>query len=376
MPELTLRELNSNERPAVATLWQDLERLHGQGGLTNSWDWTRCWLDAFGDLVPHVFLVGETQGEPVGIVLITQGVGQRRGPIPVRTVHIGTAGEPITDAISAGYHRILVRESCRQDFSVAIVRHVQKSSRRWEELVMYGFAPEDAHPFIDTGGFWHVRREICRVSDLNLIRENGGDVLASLGKTTRRNLRRSMRELGAITTEQATNVAEAKEILAELIDLHQRRWIAKGEPGAFAGDRFRAFHDLLVESLMDRNAIMMFRVRTENATIGCKYGFLERNRMISYQVGTADFEGRVNPGLLTNLMCIQHCLELGLEEFNLMPADMPYKQELTNSTRELLYPVLSRRTPKQLLLRYARNRRFGKSISVPAGSGNPEGEPS
>ena len=58
MPEITLHELNANERPAVAVLWQDLEQYHGNGGLSNSWIWISCWLEAFGDLVPHTFLLG------------------------------------------------------------------------------------------------------------------------------------------------------------------------------------------------------------------------------------------------------------------------------------------------------------------------------
>jgi hypothetical protein len=364
MNTLSLKILCSQERAAAEVVWRHLECSDGRGGLTNGWIWTRTWLDVFGDLVPHVFVIGEVNNEPVGIVLVTQGVRQRRGPIPVRTVHIGTAGEPVPDSISAGYHRVLVKESHRLEFSLALIDYIRKSSWRWEELVMYGFAPEDAKPFLQAPGFWHVRREICRVSDLDAIRASGGEVLPTLGKPTRRNLRRSIRELGVIHTERATTVDHAKEILSELIELHQARWIAKGEPGAFASDRQRAFHFQLIESMIERNEIMLFRARTDTRSIGCKYGFIERNRMLTYQAGMNCFDGRINPGLVTNLLCMQQCLDLGMSEFDLMPADMRYKQELTNSTRELLYPVLSRMTPKQLLLRYARNRRFGKSVEV------------
>ena len=88
-----VRWLAAAERVAAAAIWQELEA-RTSVPLTCSWKWTETWLDHYGDLVPHRFAVGERSGTRVGIVLVTRGAGERRAWLPVRTLHLGTAGEP------------------------------------------------------------------------------------------------------------------------------------------------------------------------------------------------------------------------------------------------------------------------------------------
>ena len=177
-----------------------------------------------------------------GLALVTQGVRQKRGPVPVKTIHLGTAGEPVEDGILVEYNRLLVDSSHRADFARGIVAAVRASGVRWEEFLLDGFVPEDAAPFLEEDPSFFIRREPCPTSDLAAIRAAGGDLIASLGKSTRASVRRGIRGFGNVGTEWAESPAQAENILTELIDLHRRRWLEDGKPGAFAGDRFRAFH--------------------------------------------------------------------------------------------------------------------------------------
>lgn len=363
MMDLVLRQIKAGERCQAKEIWIDLESKYGKGELTNSWFWISAWLDALGDIVPHVFLVAECDGAPVGITLITRGVKQVRGRIPVRTVHITTGGEPPEFLLWTEYRRVLVREAERAAFAAAVIDHIRASGRWWEEIVLDGFVPEEARPFLARKGFWFIRREACPTTDLATIRDNGGDVIGALGKNTRYSIRRSIRGFGEVTTERAETIDQAYDIFDELIELHQKHWHNLGQRGAFASQRYRQFHRSLLPELLERNALLLARVRSPGQTIGCIYGFIEHNHVLMYQSGLAEFEDqKLKPGLVSHALVMQQCLESGIDGYDYGYGDSRYKRELSTGERELTYAVLSRRTPKQALLRYARIRHYGKSV--------------
>lgn len=360
--ELNVRELSSRDRAEAEGIWLALEVEHGAGGLTNSWFWTSTWLEVFGERVPHLFLVAERDLVPCAITLITQGVNQKRGPVPVRTIHLGTAGEAPGTSICAEYVRLLVREEDRNDVSEAILRHVLASGGSWEEFVLDGMAPADAQPFLNKPGYWFVRNELCRTSNFDLVRKAGGDLIASLGKNTRYSIRRSMRRFGDLTLKRATTLQAAEDIFAEMVSMHQQHWTALGEPGAFADERFTRFHRLIVQGLFERQALLLMRVTSSEQTIGIIYGFIEHNRVLMYQSGFADFDDdKLKPGLVSHAMVMQQCLDDGLDEYDFLYGDTRYKQDLSNSSQQLVYAVLSKRTLKQAILRRARVRHYGEN---------------
>jgi CelD/BcsL family acetyltransferase involved in cellulose biosynthesis len=342
----------------------------GRPGIACGWTWTKTWLEHFGDLVPHWFAIAEDGGMVRGLALVTQGVRQKVGPVPVKTVHLGTAGEPIEDGICVEYNRLLVDASDRPAFARGIFAAVRSSGLKWEEFLLDGFVPEDAAPFLEEDASFFVRREPCPTSDLQAIRAAGGDVIASLGKSTRASVRRGLRGFGNAVTEWADTPDQAKDILDELIELHQRRWQEAGKPGAFAGERFRAFHRALIPRLLAEDAAYLFRVTSDLGTIGCLYGFIENGRVLFYQSGFGRFaDGKLSPGLVAHALCMQACLDKGLNEYDFLMGDMRYKRELSNIERELVWAVASRPGIKGRLLTLARRRKYGESSAAPiAGS--------
>lgn len=367
---LTVRLVPGSEIPSIAVLWQALERSLGRPGVVCGWTWTRTWLDHFGDLVPHWFAVAEEDGMVRGLALVTQGVRQKVGPVPVKTIHLGTAGEPIEDGICVEYNRLLVGAAHRPGFARGIFAAVRTSGLKWEEFLLDGFVPEDAAPFLEEDASFFVRREPCPTSDLRAIRASGGDVIASLGKSTRASVRRGIRGFGTVVTDWGDTPEQAENILDELIELHQRRWEEAGKPGAFAGERFRAFHRALIPRLLSENAAYLFRVMSDLGTVGCLYGFIENGRVLFYQSGFGQFaDTKLSPGLVAHALCMQAYLDKGLNEYDFLMGEMRYKRELSNTERELVWAVASRPGIKGRLLTMARRRRYGESSAVPvAGS--------
>jgi CelD/BcsL family acetyltransferase involved in cellulose biosynthesis len=335
--DLSIRWLPSSDRAGAARIWEALEADAGNGGLTSSWAWTETWLEHYGELVPHRFAVGEAGGSARGIVLVTRGVGRRRGPFRIRSVHLGTAGEPPGQSVVVEYNRVLVEDERRAAFAAALTAELRGESD-WHELVLEGFAPEDAEPFLAAEPLLEAQPEPSPIMDLRTAEAAGGDVMGGFRSKTRTKIRRSLKALGEVETEWAETPEHGLEILDELIELHQRRREGLGQPGAFASARFTAFHRDLVARLLPRGAVFLFRVRAAGGTVGCLYGFVERRRVLYYQSGLGSYSDRqIRPVFVACALCMQESFERGMTEFDFMAGEGSHKRELSTGTRELVW---------------------------------------
>ena len=325
----------------IAPIWQTLEDRFGDGGLANSWVWIETWLRHYGDLIPHRFLVAEHDG-PRAIALVTEGVDMFRGPFRIRTLHVGTAGEPDSETVRIQYNRLLVDPAFRDEFGAALGALLRSSSGRWDEFRLDGFAPEEIAPLLASDASFVVDRRLCHVTDLSAIRAAGKRVIEGLDSHTAKKIRRSIRQIeevhGPIAVEWAESIDQALDICAEMVALHEARWRSEGKPGVFASPRVAGFHRDLVGSLVPSGGILLARVRAGDVTLGCDYSFVERNRVLGYQWGVARLDDpRPSPGLVTGVTVMQEAMERGIDEYDWLSGDVFYKRQLSTTTRELVW---------------------------------------
>lgn len=328
----------------VAAIWRRLEASIGCG-LTNSWDWVESWLDQFGETVPHRFAVATGSGRVRGVALVTTGVGQTRGPIPVRTLHLGTAGERQEDTTWVEYNRVLVAPNDRSAFAAALLRTIRSARLPWDILELGGFPPEEVDPFLRLDAGFRIQRKVCHVAELRDMRDGGG--FAGLRKDTiakiRKNRRRFEELFGPITATWAESVDDGLAVFRELIPLHQERWQRIGAPGCFASPRFTGFHEELIRRLLPKGQIVLFRVAAGDRIIGIFYGFVEAGVVYHYQWGLAQFDqNSLSPGFVVGALCMEAAAARGLDELNWLAGDTRYKRDLANAQRELVWAELHR----------------------------------
>jgi len=346
MDDLSVTVLPREKRSSAREAWLHLERQVVDVGLACSWDWTDVWLDHFGDIVEHDFAVVRQGGVPCGVLLLTRGVGRKRSRIPVNTLHFGTAGEPRSDSIYVEYNRVLTVPEMRHATAQAVLSAVEQDDS-WDELWLDGFAPDEAEPFLAADPELKPRFEPCPTVDLQVAKRWDGQVLSILTSNTRYQVRRSIRAFGDVQGEWAETTDEAVEILNELIRLHQKRWSDARRPGAFASERVVEYHRALVKRLFPKGAILLYRVRSPVGTIGCLYSFIERNNVLSYQLGLARFhDNKMKPGFVTHALCMQSSYDRGLIDYNFLAEASPWKRELATTERQLVWATGSRRRMK------------------------------
>lgn len=347
------RTFASSQVDEALAVWRLLEQRIRGTSIACSSTWTDCWLHHYGDLVPSRFLVAEGNGLVRGIALLTDGVSQKLGNVPIRSRHLGTAGEPQVGSVCVEYNRMLVEHGWEDAFHRGLFEHLERDNN-WEQLRLDGIDERDLSPWIERFPQSEIRVRDSRYFDLKQARDQGTDAISQLGKSTRANLRRRLRQYGDLKLEWAENVSHADSILKELIELHQARWHAVEEPGAFADNRFRSFQEHVALRLFLERRAVLFRVRQGQETVGCLYLLVDRNRLLDYLSGFVSFDVKPSPGLITHYLCMEEALRRGYDAYDFLVGDKRHKDNLSTHSNRLCWLTWSRPTWKMKSLHLLR----------------------
>lgn len=333
---LTVELKPASARIEVLRLWRRLEQELRNDRLACSADWTECWLDHYGDLIPHRFALARRGRELRGVSLLTNGVHQTDGPFQVATLHLGTAGEPRGQSVHVEYNTLLIEEPFRGEFLRSVLAAVSEEPD-WDELRLEGFDAEELAALVGCDDSVDVRAAESRYFDLHAARLAGTDALSQLGYATRKVIRKNLKAYGPLDLEWAETVAQGESIYDDLVRLHQARWTAVGKPGAYADPRFHGFHRELIHRLLPRGQVGLFRVTQGNDVIGCTQLYLDRNRALVYQGGAAPYCGKLSPGLVVDYLCLEECLRRGFDAFDFLAGDSLHKRRLTTDCNTLVW---------------------------------------
>lgn len=351
---LVVRALPPSERARIGEVWRAVEATaSGDVPPFARWDWTELWLEHYADVVPHEYLVAERNGVPRGVALLTRST-IACGPLTVRRMHLGTAGEP-AGGVFVEYNGLCAPRAERAELAVALIAHTYRTGG-WDELQLNGFDPTHAAPFLTAGPRFSVVQRESRVLQLDPAADDVVDALRS--KSARAAVRRSLRGIAPYTTEWARDGVRAHVILDDLERLHQKRWCERGEPGAFASERFRSFHRQLIARWVPEGRAVVFAVRSVDDTVAALYGFVVGDTLQYYQGGFHRFDhNKVRTGYAAHLLLANAARERGLNDYEFLAGDQRYKTELSTTGRALIWATLVRRSPRALAIQAARTAR-------------------
>jgi len=327
----SVRWLDSGQRPEAAAIWRALEAELG-AHLSCSWDWTETWLEHFGGAVEHHFAVIELAGRRRGIVLVTRSRCVRYG-VPLRVLHLGTAGEPEGDGIYVQYNALLIDPAVRRPGAAALIAALRRL--RWHELHLDGFVPADAEVLLAARRGGDPDRLVCRTVALR-----GGldGIVGEFSPSVRKVLRRGLRRIGEIEVAAAGTPEQAADVLDELRRLSDARWEADGRTGAFRSASFVAFHRTLAARLVPHGRVLLVRVRDADGTVGCGYVLVDGTKALAYQVGRRlEEDNRVSTGQLVELLVMGACADRGLAVYSHQSGDSEHKRRLSSGAEELVW---------------------------------------
>jgi CelD/BcsL family acetyltransferase involved in cellulose biosynthesis len=267
-----------------------------------------------------------------------------RGPVPIRRLHLNTDGEDARERTCVEFNTVLARSECRAEVMQALADHL--ATQVFDELIASGMQAEALAVLRPLLAPLNPREQWSTdyYVDLAAIRATAQPYLHALSRNTRSQVTRSLRlyrERGVVTIEAARDVAHGAALFNELVDLHQQTWERRGQPGAFASARTRAFHERLIASGVPNGSVQLLRVSVGGQTVAVLYQFVDRGRVYFYQSGLRyEADNRFKPGLIAHALAVQFWMDRGLDEYDFLAGEdveVRYKKSLANRSRRLVW---------------------------------------
>lgn len=325
-----------------------------------SWPWTETWLKSLPTNCGVSFIAGFLDESPVIAFFLGHKTATRGRFFKFRQIALNQTLDPNIDIIWIEYNKILIDP----EFAINIEDIIKLLPiEPWDEFHLTRcestLQPPSISHFNDNHQYnvFVVRHKSLYVN-LKKIRENNDDYLTLISRNKRNQIRRSIKEyskIGELKLTIAENVKEALIILDELIELHQKRWTARGEPGAFSNPYFINFHKNIITERLNYGEIQLLKLTAGQTTIGCLYSFIYNGNVLFYQSGFNYTDSNLfRPGLTCHYHAIIHNAILGHNNYDFLSDDDQYKISLATDYNEMLNIVIQKQNLKYMMWRLAR----------------------
>ena len=304
--------------PDLATLgprWRTLEA-RSDPSFFQSWTWIGCQVAA--RFNRPVLLAARQGGEDLALALFNRRAG---------ALWLHETGNAALDALFVERNGLLIAQD-REAILPMLLRRLPG------RLVMSGISANLARAARCGRVVVGAQSRPAPVLDLST------PSLSQASANTRAQVRRSMRRyeaIGPLAIARADDPLQAREWLAELIDLHAATWRARGEPGAFADARILAFHHELLDRGAPRQEVDLLRITAGDSVIGLLYNMRRAGRVLAYQSGLAydPDQPQLKPGLTCHTLAAQWYRAQGAATYDFLGGGDRYKLSLATHVDEL-----------------------------------------
>jgi CelD/BcsL family acetyltransferase involved in cellulose biosynthesis len=333
---LNVRRLRLTD-PGVGAAWRRLQRAGGVDSPFLAWEWVSAFADV-PEAAPGTGILAADDGHQILGLLPVQPLDE---PGRLRTWGLAPRW------LGADHLDVVAEPRLRPEVARALAGHLA-SWPAWEILDLDGLDPSgslaaQAHRTLHPPRFLPMRRAGTPAPYVALRGPDAG-LHSNAMKEAARKARGAERSGGGLSVARRPD--QVAELLAELIELHNRRM---GDRSAvFATAPRRRFHLLAARRMAEAGMARIYRLAADGVTAALQYDLVLGDRIFFYQSGIAPGAGR-SPGLTVLGRAIRAAADEGFAEFDLLRGDEPYKRRFATGTRSDVRLIALRLAPRAAL---------------------------
>lgn len=364
----TVRRSPIVDRVALERAWCELSA-RAEHSYFTSWPWVSTWLDLTGPRRPPDLVEVLRDGRLVGLALLGFRRHAQGMVVPVNGWFLHETGHSDVDDLTVEHNGVLADKAYADEVHERFLDYCLRELPAADAMFLSGVT--EGTPLANAVANasqprWNTPRIMKErpyfTVDLERLRAEGKEYLSYLGSSTRSQIKRSMKayeaECGPLVLRSASTSEEARAFFAEMLELHNIAWQARGKEGAFAFQEILDFHLRMIPRAIVNGDVQLLRISAGEKVLGVLYNFVWQGRVSSYQSGFAFSErNKLKPGLVCHTLAVKHCLDLGLNVYDFLAGDHRYKAQLSTDRGTMRWLRLERRTTKMGLLRQARDAR-------------------
>ena len=110
-----------------------------------------------------------------------------------------------------------------------------------------------------------------------------------------------------------------------LVELHQKLWESRGEPGSFSAARFAKFHQDATRRLLDAGSLRLCWLEVDGRPVAAEYLLASAGILYAYQSGRDPTASHHQPGHLLLMAILRAAIDEGYQALDFLRGDEPYK---------------------------------------------------
>jgi CelD/BcsL family acetyltransferase involved in cellulose biosynthesis len=327
---------SGDEFAALEDEWTDLLSRSENDNVFLTWEWLRTWWEVYGSLGRLLVVTVRQENRLVAAAPLCVVEGTRAGPWKPRELRFLGTLEVCSDFVD-----IVVDRCAPPSLRRELLQFIRESLGDEWDLARFDSIPADS-PTIDA-----IRREFSR-GPIRPVVEIGprcpflplpvafDALVSSLEPGLRKALLTSRRKLeakGILEFRVLGPQEPTADALIVLMELHAKRWGAKGQAGVFRSPRFRQFHERIADRFHTRGWLFLSTLTVDGAPVAARYGFLYHRRFYDYQGGFDPAWSKWSVGLALYGMCLNWEIEQGAAEHDFLRGQNPMKARWTARER-------------------------------------------
>jgi CelD/BcsL family acetyltransferase involved in cellulose biosynthesis len=281
--------------------------------------WSSAWLDAFApEAAPVALAARDAAGAPLGMAVLLEerrcGVTRLVAPANDHSSRVEWAlGPDAGSAVAALWAHLRDRMA----WDVLLLRDVSRDGPT--SALLEPLARADGHL---TGRWESLRSPWIRLGGAPAEERTAGKFRANLRRRARR-----LAELGAVAVRRADDPGDVDAALADFLALEASGW--KGEGGsAIAQDAAQVrFYGRIARDAAARGALAVRALTLDGRPIAVHLGLVHRGRYLLPKTAYDESLGYVSPGQLLQREVLAECEARGLDAFEFLGPDMPWKRD-------------------------------------------------
>ena len=348
---------------AIQPEWEALLARSQTNEPTLSPTWMLAWWRVFGDQGERSLraLAVHEGDKLVGLAPLLSRPASYPPGIPFRRLELLASGEDEADETCSDYIGILADRRHEAGVAEELVDATYGGGLgSWDELVLPAMSGEGPLPALLVAALQRrgVGVELSELapSPYVALPSTWEAYLELLPSRRRYMVRKSLRDFEAWAGAPATlKIAKTNDELQRtqriLYALHRERWAADGKVGVFDSPRFRAFHELVMPELLEKNALWAGTLEAHGEPIAAFYNVVWGGKSRFYQSGRkVELPRQLRPGIVMHACLIRASIEAGLTEYDFLGGTSRYKTDLATAQR----PLVSLRAARASLVETAR----------------------
>jgi len=307
----------------------------GDNNIFLTWEWLSTWWKYFGKGRKLLILTVKDNKEILAIapLMLSEYKLLRFGNLR----RIEFLGNPHSD-----YHNFIItkkEKECLKNLLIYLTERVQDWN--WMEFkeirgststisLLYSF-------LYDLPSDFKITQRICNLCPYISLPASFDILMKNLTKNMRQNLNkylRRIRERYNVTFRRYDEIGfSVKEAMDIFIRLHQKRWNARGLPGAFEDERFRGFHMEVAHLFAKRSWLGLYFLMLNGEPVSAQYAFEYKRKIYYYLAGFDPSFSNFSVGNLTTMFLLKECIKKGFKEYDMMRGDEAYKMMWTRKCK-------------------------------------------